>query len=211
MRDMGLDLIEAVNATDHVLGPEQAEVTIVEYGDFECRHCGRAAANLTLVLERFAERVRFVFRHSPREDAHPHALLAAEAAECAASQGKFWAMHDLMFANQRNLALPDLMRYGQQLDLDMTLYTQEMADHVYLQRVREHIDKARASSVRRTPAFFVDGVPVSLSFGTQALLDATEAALHRHSLDVNRPGPTAPSSTDRPTATSTRFTRPRPR
>jgi len=208
---MGLDLIEPVNATDHVLGPEQAEVTIVEYGDFECRHCGRAAANLKLVVERFAERVRFVFRHCPREDAHPHALLAAEAAECAASQGKFWAMHDLMFANQPNLALADLMRYGQQLDLDMTLYTQEMADHVYLQRVREHMDKARESSVRRTPAFFVDGVVVSLSFGTQALIDATEAALRGHGLDVNRPGPAAPSSTDRTTATSTRFTRPRPR
>ena len=100
---MGLDLIDPVNAGDHVLGPEQAEVTIVEYGDFECRHSGRAAASLKLVLEGFAERVRFVFRHSPREEAHPHALLAAEAAECAASQGKFWAMHDLMFANQRDL------------------------------------------------------------------------------------------------------------
>jgi len=208
---MGLDLIEPVNATDHVLGPEQAEVTIVEYGDFECRHSGRAAASLKLMLERFAERVRFVFRHSPREDAHPHALLAAEAAECAASQGKFWAMHDLMFANQRDLALPELLRYAQQLDLDMTLYTQEMADHVYLQRVREQIEKARASNVRRTPAFFVDGTLVSLSFGTQALIDATEAAFRGHGLDANRPGPTTLSGTDRTTATTTRFTRPRPR
>src|SRR5437899_12473408 len=87
MRDMGLDLIEAANATDHVLGPEQAEVTIVEYGDFECRSCVRAAAKLTLVLERFAERVRFVFRHCPLEAAHPHAPLAADAAERAASRG----------------------------------------------------------------------------------------------------------------------------
>ncbi|HKZ73282.1 MAG TPA: DsbA family protein [Steroidobacteraceae bacterium] len=173
-----LDLAEPIQSADHVLGPDHAGVTIVEYGDFECPTCKLAAPAVKLLLERFAERVRFAFRHYPLEEPHPHALLAAEAAECAGGQGKFWEMHGLLFENQDHLKLKHLQGYAERLQLDMARYTAEMDDHVYLQRVREHIKSGQRSHVRGTPAFFVNGTIVDVSFGMQALFDATEAALN---------------------------------
>src|ERR1700746_3412216 len=97
------ELAVAVDNSDHTLGPPHAQVTVVEYGDFECPNCKQAAPALKLLLERFAERARIVFRHFPLQEVHPHALAAAQAAECAGGQGKFWPMHDLLFANQEHL------------------------------------------------------------------------------------------------------------
>ncbi len=173
----GFHLSAPVTAVDHALGPDHAPVTLVEYGDFECPNCKQAAPAVKLLLERFDERVRFVYRHFPLEEMHPHALLAAEAAECAASQGKFWQMHELLFANQDHLKEKNLHSYAEQLDLDMARYTADMDDHVYLQRVREHIDSGLKSGVRGTPGFFVDGKIHDVSFGIRALFDAVEAAL----------------------------------
>src|SRR5262245_15826529 len=96
-----------VSPVHHTLGPDHAHVTVVEYGDFECPNCKQAAPAVKLLLQRFEERVRFVYRHFPLEDVHPHALLAAETAECAAAQGKFWQMHDVLFANQEHLKARD--------------------------------------------------------------------------------------------------------
>jgi len=169
-----------VSNVDHTLGPDHAPVTLVEYGDFECPNCKQAAPAVTLLLERFNERVRFVYRHFPLEDVHPHALLAAEASECAGAQGKFWQMHELLFANQEHLKLKNLHGYAEQLGLDMALYTSEMDDHVYLQRVREHIDSGLKSGVRGTPGFFINGRIQDVSFGIRTLFDAVEAALHHH-------------------------------
>ena len=101
-----------VSAVDHVLGPEHAHVTVVEYADFECPNCKQAAPAVKLLLERFAERVRFAFRHNPLEEVHPHALMAAQAAECAGGQGQFWPMHDLLFENQLHLKGPNLRGYA---------------------------------------------------------------------------------------------------
>ena len=173
------DLAVAVSAVDHVLGPEHAPVTVVEYGDFECPNCKLAAPAVKLLLERFTNRVRFAFRHFPLEQPHPHALAAAEAAECAGAQGRFWEMHDLLFARQQHLARRDLDAYAAQLGLDMARFSAEMDDEVYLQRVREHMDGARRSHVRGTPGFFVNGMIQDVSFGLQGLLDSTESALHR--------------------------------
>jgi protein-disulfide isomerase len=131
-----------------------------------------------LLLERFDQKVRFAYRHFPLEDVHPHALLAAEAAECAGAQGKFWEMHDLLFAHQDHLKLPQLHSYAVQLGLDMALYTAEMDDHVYLQRVREHVRSGLDSGVRGTPGFFVNGAIQDVSFGMRNLFDAVESALH---------------------------------
>ena len=167
-----------VSNVDHTLGPDHAPVTLVEYGDFECPNCKQAAPAVKLLLERFSERVRFAYRHFPLEDVHPHALLAAEAAECAGAQGKFWQMHELLFANQEHLKPKQLQGYAEQLGLDMALYTAEMDDHVYLQRVREHIDSGLKSGVRGTPGFFVNGLIHDVSFGIRTLFDAVEAALH---------------------------------
>jgi protein-disulfide isomerase len=168
----------SVDATDHVLGAEHAPVTVVEYGDFECPNCKQAAPAVRLLLERFGGRVRFAFRHFPLEGVHPHALAAAEAAECAGGQGKFWPMYDLLFENQSHLKPQHLRTYAARLELDMARYTAEMDDHVYLQRVREHMRSGSESGVRGTPGFFVNGVIQDVSFGIQRLFEAVEAALH---------------------------------
>jgi protein-disulfide isomerase len=166
-----------VQIADHTLGPIHAPVTVVEYGDFECPNCRQAAPAVKLLLDRFAGRVRFTFRHFPLEGVHPHALLAAEAAECAAGQGKFWQMHDLLFENQAHLKLKQLHGYAERLELDMARFTAEMGDHVYLQRVREHIASGEQSGVRATPGFFVNGAIEDVSYGLRNLFAATEALL----------------------------------
>jgi protein-disulfide isomerase len=124
--------------------------------------------------------VRFIFRNFPLEEAHPHALLAAEAAEAAAAQGKFWAMYDVLFRNQAHLKSADLQRYASELGMDMARYAAEMDDHIYLQKVREHIAGGRLSHIRATPAFFVNGVTQDISFGMKALHDAVAAAVSQH-------------------------------
>src|ERR1700722_13280432 len=111
---------------DHVHGAEHAPVTVIEYGDFECPNCKMAAQTSELLLERFPGRVRFIYRHFPLEEAHPHAVLAAEASEAAAGQGRFWPMHDLLFQNQAHLKDKDLHRYASGLGLDMVRYEAEM-------------------------------------------------------------------------------------
>jgi protein-disulfide isomerase len=164
---------------DHSLGPDRARVTVIEYADFECPNCKTAAQTPALLLERFPGKIRFIFRHFPLADAHPHALLAAEASEAAAAQGKFWQMHDLIFQNQAHLKDKDLARYAAQVDLDLLRYAAEMDDHIYLQKVREHIEGGRRSHIRATPTFFVDGILQDVSFGMQGLHDAVSAAAQR--------------------------------
>ncbi|HEV2271768.1 MAG TPA: DsbA family protein [Steroidobacteraceae bacterium] len=176
-RPTHIDLAVSVSAADHVIGPDHAPVTVVEYGDFECPNCKQAAPAVKLLLERFAERVRFVYRHFPQETSHPHALRAAETAECAAGQGRFWPMHDLLFANQDHLQGKHLREYAGQLELDLARYDAEMHDEVYLQRIREHLDGGYRSHLKSTPGFFVNGIIVDVSFGLRSLFDATEAAL----------------------------------
>jgi protein-disulfide isomerase len=168
-----------VEPTDHLLGSLHARVTLVEYGDFECPSCKVAATTPKLLLERFPNKVRFIFRHFPLQEAHPHALMAAEAAEAAAAQGRFWQMHDLLFQNQAHLKDKDLYRYAVEVGLDMARYTAEMDDHIYLQKVREHVEGGRRSHIRATPAFFVDGSVQDISFGMKALHDAVASAVAR--------------------------------
>ena len=172
-----VELAVPVSNVDHVLGAAHAVVTVVEYGDFECPNCKQAAPAVKLLLDRFAGRVRLVFRHFPLEDVHPHALHAAQAAEAAAGQGKFWPMHDLLFENQRHLKLPQLHAYAERLELDMARYTGEMDDEVYLQRIREHIGGGLNSGVRATPTFFINGILQDTSFGLQSLAEGVAAAL----------------------------------
>ncbi len=160
-----MDLIEPVTAADHQRGFADARCLIVEYGDFECPNCKQAAAAVEMLLKRFEGEVRFVYRHYPLEQVHPHAVQAAEAAECAAAQRRFWEMHQLLFENQRQLELDDLRGYAQRLGLDMTGYSQEMTDHTHLAHVRKHIESGRGSGVRATPGFFINGTRQDVSFG----------------------------------------------
>ena len=166
-----------VNSSDHILGSDAARVTLVEYGDFQCPNCGQAYPAMKLLLKRFEQRVRFVFRHFPLTEVHAHAELAAEAAEAAGAQHKFWAMYALLFEHQTELKLRDLRRYAQQIELDLERFDYELGDQVYRQRVNEHIDGARRSGVRQTPTFFVNGVITDVSFGLEHLSQAIEKTL----------------------------------
>jgi len=173
------ELAVPVNTMDHHLGAAHGPVTMVEYGDFECPNCKQAAPALKLLLQRYAGRVRLVWRHFPLEEVHPHALSAALAAEVAAAQGKFWPMHDLLFDNQQHLKLPQLRRYAERLELDLARYDADMADTVYLQRVREDIEGATRSGVRATPTFFLNSVIADVSGGMQRLFEGVETNLQQ--------------------------------
>src|SRR5258706_6642182 len=166
-----------VSHTDHILVPASAKVTIVEYGDFECPSCGQAYPAVKILLKHFGDRVRFVFRHFPLLEVHPHAELAAEAAEAAGAQHKFWQMHDLLFENQLHLKANNLREYAQRAELDLERYDYEMKEHLYLQRVHEHIDGGVKSGGGSTPGFFVNGPLQDVSFSFGDLEKAVKAAL----------------------------------
>jgi protein-disulfide isomerase len=167
-----ITLAVAPEPADHARGSEHARITLMEYGDFECPTCKLAVSTPELLLERYPNQVRFIFRHFPLEESHPHALLAAQAAEAAAAQGQFWIMHAVLFRHQANLKEKDLQRYAADIGLDLVRYKAEMDDRIYLQRVREHMAGGRRSHIRATPTFFIDGVVQDISFGMQALHDA---------------------------------------
>jgi protein-disulfide isomerase len=171
---MALDLIVPVRSPDHVLGHAHAPVTLVEYGDFECPHCKKAAPVLRLLRAQHPRHLRLVFRHFPLEGVHPHALGAALAAEAAGAQGKFWAMHDLLFENQSHLKPAQVRRYAERLELDMVRYDAETGDTVHLQRVREDIEGGERCGVRATPSFFLNGKLVDVSFGLDVLRKRVE-------------------------------------
>jgi protein-disulfide isomerase len=171
----GFQLSIPVNRADHQLGPSSAPVTLVEYGDFECPSCKQAAPAVSLLLKRFSGLIRLVWRNFPLEEVHPHALMAAVAAEAAGGQGRFWPMHDLLLDNQQHLKRPQLRAYAERLELDILRYDADMDDTVYLQRVREDIESGGASGVRATPTFFLNGAIQDVSFGLQTLFDRVEA------------------------------------
>lgn len=164
-------------ATDHIQGPAFAPVALIEYGDFECPSCLQAYAALKVILPHFGPQLRFVFRHFPLREVHPHAELAAEAAEAAGAQCKFWPMYELLFTNQQHLKEKHLLDYAGQIGLDLPRYQNEMKDHVYLQRVQENMQGGRHLGVRSTPAFYVNGLLIDVSFGFQPLHDAIDKVL----------------------------------
>jgi protein-disulfide isomerase len=178
-RSHSFELAIPISAVDHSLGPDHAIVTLVEYGDFECPDCRQAAPAVKMVQKRFAGQLCFVFRHFPLEQVHTHALLAAQAAECAGTQGKFWEMHDLLFEHQSHLQQKHLMSYAEQLQLDRINFTAELKDEIYLQRIREDIDGGELSGVRGTPTFYINGRMRDVSFGLHALIDGIEAVLQK--------------------------------
>ena len=167
-------------AIDHIRGLASAPVTMIEYGDFECPSCVQAHGAMAIMLAHFGSRVRFVFRHFPLREVHPHAELAAEASEAAAAQGQFWPMYDTLMAHSSHLKSKHLLDYANQLGLDIARYENEMKDHVYLQRVQEHIHIGQQLGIRATPAFYVNGVFTDVSFGLQHLQAAIDKALQLH-------------------------------
>jgi protein-disulfide isomerase len=161
---------------DHIQGPRDAAVTLLEYGDYECPYCGAAYPIIKEVQARMGERLRFVFRNFPITTSHPHAEQAAEAAESAASQGKFWEMHDLLYENQRRLNVPDLRSYAETLALDVDRFDSELAEHVHAPRVREDFMSGVRSGVNGTPGFYINGARHDDSYDVDTLLAALERA-----------------------------------
>jgi Na+/H+ antiporter NhaA len=141
---------------DHIRGPLEAPVTLVEYGDFECPYCGQAEPVVRELLRDFGD-VRYVWRHLPLSDVHPHARLAAEAAEAASDQGAFWEMHDRLLDNQNLLTFGDLAHHAEQLGLNVERFTNQLQDHSGAARVAEDVDSADLSGVSGTPTFFING------------------------------------------------------
>ena len=163
-------------ARDHIQGPANAAVTLVEYGDYECPYCGAAYPIIKEVQARMGERLRFVFRNFPISTSHPHAEQAAEAAEAAAAQGSFWLMHDLLYENQRRLGDEDLRGYAETLDLDVEAFGQQLAEHVHAARVREDFMSGVRSGVNGTPTFYVNGARHDDSYDLETLLAVLERA-----------------------------------
>jgi Na+/H+ antiporter NhaA/predicted DsbA family dithiol-disulfide isomerase len=141
---------------DHIRGPTAAPVTVVEYGDFECPFCGQAEPAIRELLAGFGD-VRYAWRHLPLTDVHPHAQLAAEAAEAAAAQGAFWEMHDMLLRHQDALRPADLVGYAAALGLDAERFARDLRRHAYASRVAEDVDTADLGGVSGTPTFFVNG------------------------------------------------------
>ncbi len=170
-------LTEPVSERDHVLGPATAPVTLVEYGDYECPYCGAAHSILKQVRQVMGDDLRFAYRHFPLSQIHPHAYQAAEAAEAAGAQGRFWEMHDLQFANQDRLGLRDLIGYAGALDLDLERFVTDLRSHAYAGRLREDFLSGVRSGVNGTPTFFVNGMRHDGGYDLEALLEALRVEL----------------------------------
>ncbi|MGB2876206.1 MAG: thioredoxin domain-containing protein [Gaiellaceae bacterium] len=161
---------------DHVQGPADAPVTLVEYGDYECPYCGAAYPIVKEVQARMGERLRFVFRNFPITTSHPHAEQAAEAAEAAAAQDRFWEMHDLLYENQRRLRDENLRAYSEEVGLDVERFVRDLAEHVHAARVREDFMSGVRSGVNGTPSFYINGARHDDSYDLETLLSALERA-----------------------------------
>jgi protein-disulfide isomerase len=170
--------------SDHIRGPLDAPVTVVEYGDFDCPYCGLAEPAVRELLSDFAD-VRYVWRHLPLTDVHPHAQLAAEASEAAADQGAFWDMHDLLLEHQDALRLPDLVAYAGRLGLDVARFTDDLQDHVGANRIAQDVEGADLSGVSGTPTFFINGRRHHGAYDIDTLSRAVHAAGGRAKLTAS--------------------------
>ena len=146
-----------VTDRDHAIGPATARVTLVEYGDYECPDCLNAFPIVKRLIDHFGPRLRFVFRNFPLSNVHPHASVAAQAAEAAAAQGKFWEMHDLLYENQKDLADIEMERLALRLGLEPYRFNADLAGERFEKRVAADYASGVASGVTGTPTFFING------------------------------------------------------
>jgi protein-disulfide isomerase len=165
-------LLLPIRPEDHVYGAETAEITLVEYGDYECPECGRLFHAIHRLQESSPDRLRIAFRHYPLSGIHPHALLASEAAEAAGEQRMFWEMHELLFRNQDRLDRKHLVGYAEQLQLDVKRFVHELKTSVYADRVREDFRRGVQNGVYGTPGLFVNGIRYGGPYDDQSILHA---------------------------------------
>ena len=159
-----------VGQRDHIQGLDTAPVTLVEYGDYECPYCGDAYPIIKQVQKNLGNKLRFIFRNFPITQIHPHAQHAAEAAEVAAAQNKFWEMHDYLYEHQQALDDNHLEKYASRLGLDITQFNHDMASHAYAQRVREDFLSGVRGGVNGTPTFYINGIRYDGSWKLETLL-----------------------------------------
>ena len=175
-------LTPPISDSDHAAGPADAPVTLVEYGDYECPYCGMAHPIVQRAQRALGNQVRFVFRNFPLAEAHPHARLAAQAAEAAAAQGKFWEMHDTLFEHQDALEPDDIVGYAKAIGIDVERFVRELHSGMYAKKVRDDFRGGVRSGVNGTPTFFVNGARYEGSWANEeafirALQNAQTAAL----------------------------------
>jgi Na+/H+ antiporter NhaA len=174
------DLAEEVDPErDHIRGPHDARVTLLEYGDFECPYCGQAEQVIRDLLLSLGGDVRYVWRHLPLNDVHPRAQLAAEATEAASAQGRFWEMHDVLLDHQDTLRASDLDEHARQLGLDLERFGEDLRTHRHAGRVLADVASADESGVSGTPTFFINGRRHYGIYDIEALTDAVRAAKRR--------------------------------
>ncbi len=159
------ELVIPVSDRDHITGSLDAPVILVEYGDFECPHCGRAYPIVKASQRALGDDLAVVYRHFPLAEIHPHARRAAQAAEAAGVQRKFWAMHDMLFEHQDALEEGDLLAYADALGLDRVRLTRELESGVHAQRVRDDFRGGIRSGVNGTPTFFINGTRFDGNWG----------------------------------------------
>ena len=168
-----------VNPGDHHLGNTDALITLVEFGDFECPHCGRAHPFIKRLLKENKD-LHFVFRNFPLTQVHPHAQHAAEAAESAAAQRKFWEMHDYLYEHQQVLDDEHLAQYAAILGLDLPKFVQDISHHVHAAHIREDFLSGIRSGVNGTPTFFINGIRYNDSWDLETLLERLNYAIKEH-------------------------------
>ena len=194
MTDAGMDVTVKPELTlpvnskrDHCLGPDDAPVTLLEYGDYECPFCGRAYMIIKRLKEYFGEQLRFAYRNFPLTQVHPNAQQAAEAAEAAGAQGMFWEMHDMLYENQDALDLPSLREYALVLELDLDRFDMEMMTHAHAQRVREDFMSGVRSGVNGTPTFYLNGLRFDGSWDGTRLMTTIEEQIEGNGRRRNAP------------------------
>ncbi|MGZ3739677.1 MAG: DsbA family protein [Bdellovibrionota bacterium] len=170
------DLIVPVSLQDHQRGDSAAAVTLVEYGDFQCPYCGAAYPVIKKLQQTLGKNLRFVFRNFPLSELHENAQLAAESAEAAASQGKFWEMHDALYQQQDALAVDDILAIADRLRLNTDLFSRELMSHKFLGRVSDDFDGGVRSGVEGTPGFFINGRKFTSQWNYSSLLQALRKA-----------------------------------
>jgi protein-disulfide isomerase len=173
---MSTHLAPPLGDQDHILGPADAPVTLVEYGDYECPYCGMAYPIVASILKRMGDSLRFAYRHFALTQLHPHAEHAAETAEAAGSRGKFWEMHDILFQKQDALEDEDLISYAAELDIDPDWAARALRTHAFADRVREDFMSGVRSGVNGTPTFFINGVRHDGPWDEPSLYEALQSA-----------------------------------
>jgi len=175
--DAILDLSDEINPSrDHIRGPDDAPVTLVEYGDYQCPYCGQAELVIRSLLDSFGDDLRYVWRHLPLNDVHPNAQIAAEGAEAAGAQGRFWEMHDRLLDNQDQLMPTDLARHANDIGLDMHRFWDDLRRRDYAERIGQDVASADLSGVAGTPTFFINGARHQGAYDIDTLAEAVRRA-----------------------------------